>query len=274
MGGWCRGLRQLLTIRSIFKHENNLVRAGTRPKDNIKMCQESLSDYVNVIRFLILKLGPMRATSTCPELESMRLQRERANAVLGYWRDGFKERMPSRDFNGEGWGIDLKSAASSSAGLSAESCVPWQSEYAYVGVHNNSKKLACTFAIRGRVRAPDAAAMAGSAPWHADAEVTADYDARRIRQHLRFLRVSHLSARRREFSWGRWQQVPQPRVRLHRVLWATVTSRVMTRTMTRTSGLRMAPSSVVSRKTGGGRMARANPTTRRAGRTKIIAVIF
>ncbi|CAM9257660.1 unnamed protein product [Pylaiella littoralis] len=38
----------------------------------------------------------------------MRLQSERANAVMGYWQDGLKETMPKRLFKGKGWGVDPK----------------------------------------------------------------------------------------------------------------------------------------------------------------------
>ena len=135
---------KLLTTIFYFKYERKLKRAGKSPGEILQTCEGSISDYVNVVRFLVLKLGPTRATSTCPGLESMRLQSERANAVMGYWQDGFKESMPRRDFNGKGWGVDSKSPASSSEELTAENCVMWLSEHTYMDIYNETRKLACS----------------------------------------------------------------------------------------------------------------------------------
>ena len=97
------------------------------------------------IGFVILKFGTARATSVCPAYESMRLQCLRANAVLGYWQDGCKEKMPPRDFKDQGWGVDPTLKNFASLDLTKENCVMWLSEQCYVGSDNKTKTLACKY---------------------------------------------------------------------------------------------------------------------------------
>jgi len=73
----------------------------------------------------------------------MRLQCRRANAVLGYWQDGFKEEVPTRDFKGQGWGVDPTLKNFASLDITKENCVMWLSEHSYVGSDNKTKTLVC-----------------------------------------------------------------------------------------------------------------------------------
>ena len=76
------------------------------PGELLRNVNGKVEEYVKITSFVILKFGTARATSVCPTYDSMRLQCRRANAVLGYWQDGFKEEVPTRDFKGQGWGVD------------------------------------------------------------------------------------------------------------------------------------------------------------------------
>lgn len=62
-----------------------------------RLVTEYSSDYGNVVHFLIPKLGPTRATSTCLGFESMRFQRARGSraALRPGVQDGFNKAMPS-----------------------------------------------------------------------------------------------------------------------------------------------------------------------------------
>lgn len=252
---------KLLTTIFFFKYERKLRRNGKSLGDILKTCEGSLSDYVNVVRFHFLKLGPSGATSTCPGLESMRLQSERANAVLGYWQDGSKETMPPRNFNGKGWGVDPKSAASSSEELASENCVMVAVRTLLRRCRQPRRRNLHATAIRRPLRATaGAAAKAGSAPWRADAEATADYDASpQSRPYRPVLRVPRLSVWRHVLSWRMWPQVPRQRIRLHlavrttRTTFRTRTRRgagTMTGTMTGTMRILTARTSVISRGAG------------------------
>ncbi|CAN0247626.1 unnamed protein product [Pylaiella littoralis] len=99
---------KLLATMFFFKNEAAFRRGERTAGMILADFHDNVQDYVDVIRFVILRLGGKRTTATCPGFESLRLQSERASAVMGYWQDGLKETMPKRDFKNHGWGVDTK----------------------------------------------------------------------------------------------------------------------------------------------------------------------
>ena len=93
---------KLLATIFYFKYEACFKDVCVSPAELLRNVHGKVEEYVKITSFVILKFGTARATSVRPTYDSMRLQCRRANAVRGYWQDGFKEEVPTRDFKGQG----------------------------------------------------------------------------------------------------------------------------------------------------------------------------
>ncbi|CAN0215449.1 unnamed protein product [Pylaiella littoralis] len=100
--GECRRVHQARGDHMLLKNEAEFHHGGRTAGDILADVKENIQGYVDLIRAAIFNLNGTKTTPTCPGIESMRLQSERANAVMGYWQDGLKETMPKREFKGKG----------------------------------------------------------------------------------------------------------------------------------------------------------------------------
>ncbi|CAN0202363.1 unnamed protein product [Pylaiella littoralis] len=89
-------IKLMATIFSSFKNEAAFRRGGRTAGGILADVKENVQGYVDVIRAVIFNLNGTKTTLTCPGIESMRLQSERANTVMAYWQDGLKETMPKK----------------------------------------------------------------------------------------------------------------------------------------------------------------------------------
>ncbi|CAB1115078.1 unnamed protein product [Ectocarpus sp. CCAP 1310/34] len=145
-GVWTVDIEQsikLLATIFYFRYEAAFAGVATTPGDLLRSVNDSVRNYVDLIRVAIVKLGKKRTTDICPTYRSMREQCLRMNSVDGYWQDGFKDHMPERDFNGKGWGINPKAKGSNASALTGENCVMWMSEHSYIGPDGKMVTMTC-----------------------------------------------------------------------------------------------------------------------------------
>ncbi|CAB1115324.1 unnamed protein product [Ectocarpus sp. CCAP 1310/34] len=145
-GVWTVDIEQsikLLATIFYFRYEAAFAGVTTTPGDLLRSVNDSVRNYVDLIRVAIVKLGKKRTTDTCPTYRSMREQCLRMKFVDGYWQDGFKDHMPERDFNGKGWGINPKAKGSNASALTGENCVMWVSEHSSIGPDGKMVTMTC-----------------------------------------------------------------------------------------------------------------------------------
>lgn len=70
--------------------------------ENVDAIRLDVHDYVDVIRPVLLRLGGKKTTAACPGFESIHLQSERGNLVLGYWQDRPQETRSKVVYNCKG----------------------------------------------------------------------------------------------------------------------------------------------------------------------------
>lgn len=134
---------KLLTTMFYFKHEPAFRIGGKSPAEMLTDVEGNVESYVNAIRVIILRRRAAKTVSTCPGFKSMLLQVQRAGQVMGYWQDGLQETMPSRNYDGKGWGFNPKEKWNDGERLTAENCVLWLSEYSYIGPDRKTVTIKC-----------------------------------------------------------------------------------------------------------------------------------
>lgn len=84
------------TMMFYLKNEAAFLRGWRTAGNILHDIHDNVQDYVDVIRFVILRLGCKRTKATSG-VRVDRLQSERANTAMGYRQDGLKETMPERE---------------------------------------------------------------------------------------------------------------------------------------------------------------------------------
>ncbi|CAM9776761.1 unnamed protein product, partial [Pylaiella littoralis] len=134
---------KLVATMFYFKHEPAFRIAGKCPAEMLTDVDGNVESYVNAIRVIILRRRATKTASTCPGFKSMLQQVQPAGQVMGYWQDGLQQTMPSRKFDGKGWGFNPKEKWNDGERLTAENCVLWLSEYSYVGPDRKTVTIKC-----------------------------------------------------------------------------------------------------------------------------------
>lgn len=97
---------KLVANMSFFKNETAFLRGERTARMVLADVRGNVRDSVDVIRFVVRRLGGKRTMATCPSFELIRLHSELANAIMGCLQDGVKDVTQKRDFDGNRWGVD------------------------------------------------------------------------------------------------------------------------------------------------------------------------